>query len=206
MFIALLALPMVAHAQEGEKEVVVKENVEAVNNGDAVKAQETISEGATVTVPEVTTSGTESEGEGETETEAGAAAVPTTTYTGEEIEVWLEGQANANANIEMNAEACTVAGDVVTCNAAYKSDALAAQGIASMSGTLEAVVVEGKIQSWDFIPSAESVAQIQAMQAPQTLPVSGGTPQATTNMMLVALGLLLLLAGAATYAFQRRGV
>ena len=57
MFIALLALPMVAQAQEGEVEPavqVVQESTDAVNQGDADAAQVRMSEDATVTVPAAT--------------------------------------------------------------------------------------------------------------------------------------------------------
>jgi hypothetical protein len=218
MLIVLLALPMVVHAQETEPEAVAKEQVEAVNKGDADAAQVTMAEDATVTVPAATV--TESaapaatEGEDEDEDEgtdpaAAAAADPAAQqqYTGTaETQAYLEGQAAAKANTALGE--CSVAGDTVTCAANYTSDALQARGIDFLEGELVVTVAAGKIQTFNFTPSSESVAKIRsAFAAPTTLPQSGGTTptQATTYMVLAALGLLLLLAGAATYAFQRRG-
>jgi hypothetical protein len=207
MLIVVLALPMAVQAQEAEEKgdpvTVTEGHVEAVNSGDAAAANETMAENATVTVPQATTSGTESEGESEAEGDPAAQQQVTGTA---ETQAYLDAQAKANANTTLGE--CSVAGETVTCAASYTSDALQAQGIDFLEGQLVVTVVEGKIQSYDFTPSAESVAKIQTASAPATLPVSGGTMPDTTystySMVLLILGLLLL-AGVGTYAFQRRG-
>jgi hypothetical protein len=226
MLIVLLALPMAVQAQEVEVEPeieVTEENVEAVNNGDADAAQVTMSENATVTVPAATVTDsaapapTEGESEGDNgdddddeDPAAAAAADPAATqqYSGTaETQAYLEGQTAANANTTLGE--CSVAGETVTCAASYTSAALQARGIDFLEGQLMVTVAEGKIQSYDFTPSAASVTKIQtAFGAPRTLPQSGGaTPDTNYNMALVVMGLLLLFAGGAvTYAFQRRGV
>jgi hypothetical protein len=213
-----------AEGSEGERaaEEATEDHVEAVNKGDAEAAQVTMAEDATVTVPAATVTGEAApppaEGEsddGDDDAEAAVAADPAATqqYTGDQVEAWLEGQVAAGA--QMNLENCTVAGETATCAARYTSNALAARGIDFLEGTLVTTVVEGQIQSYDFTPSADSVAKIQsafaapaplpATGAPAALPATGGTTPDTNYLGLAAMGLLLLLAGAGTYAFQRRG-
>jgi hypothetical protein len=217
MLIVLLALPMAVQAQETDPVAVTEGHVEAVNKGDVAAAEETVAEDATVTVPAATVTDsaapapTEGEGEGEAEDPAAVAAADPAAqeqYTGTaETQAYLEGQAAANANTTLGE--CSVAGETVTCAASYTSAALQARGIDFLEGQLMVTVAEGKIQSYDFMPSAASVTKIQtAFGAPRTLPQSGGaTPDTNYNMVLVVMGLLLLFAGGAvTYAFQRRGV
>ena len=225
MLFVLLALPAALHAQEVEvePEVTVSENVEAVNSGDAEAANVTMSENATVTVPAATVTDsaapapapTEGESEGDDDDDdedpaAAAAADPAATqqYSGTaQTQAYFAGQTAANANTTLGE--CSVAGNTATCPINYTSDALLARGIDFLEGTLVVTVAEGKIQSYEFTPSAAAMAKIQgAFAAPTKLPVTGGTTPATTDyiMMLAAMGLLLLLAGAGTYAFQRRDI
>ena len=158
-----------------------------------------MAEGAVVAVPKVTSGEEEAEAEGEVDP---AAQV---TYTGSaEYQAWLDAQAAANAQTTLGE--CTVEGEVVTCNASYASDALGAMGVGAVEGTLMVTVVEGKIQSYDFTPSAEAVAMLQAASEPEAMPVTGGAPQTTTYLVLAVLGLFILLVGASVRAFQRRGL
>ena len=195
--VLLLALPLAVHAQEGMDPVTVTEDfVGSVNEGDAAAAQVVMSEDATVTVPQATS------GEEEEEEEADPAAQ--TQYTGSaETQAWLEAQAAAGAQINLGE--CSVEGETATCAASYTSSALTAMGVSSVEGTLMVTVVEGQIQSYDFTPSAESVAMLQSAMAPKALPETGGAKQGTTYVLvLAALGLLL--AGGAfvgTRAFKR---
>jgi hypothetical protein len=127
-----------------------------------------------------------------------------TQYSGTaQTQAWIKGQVAANATTTLGA--CSAAGDTATCPVSYTSDALQAMGVGSLEGTLMVTVVEGVIQSYDFTPSAESVAMLQAA-APKTLPATGGNKSTTYVVLLAVLGLLL--AGSAlvgTRAFQRRG-
>jgi hypothetical protein len=92
-------------------------------------------------------------------------------------------------------------------------------GVGSLEGTLMVTVVEGVIQSYDFTPSAESVAKLRASaSAPEGVPVTGGETepevmpvtgdgptQGITYIMalLAVVGLLLAGASSVTRAFQR---
>jgi hypothetical protein len=126
-------------------------------------------------------------------------------YTGKaEIRAWLEGQAAANAQTSRGE--CTVEGETVTCDASYTSDTLQAKGVDVLEGELSVTVVDGKIQSYAFTPSPESVTRLQSAAMPATLPETGGTTQARIYLLLAVLGLLLLLAGVSVHTFQRRGV
>jgi ketosteroid isomerase-like protein len=211
--IALLALPVAVHAQETDPVTVTEGHVEAVNNGDVAAAGEVMAEDAVVTVPQAT-SGTEGEADADAEAEPEAQ----TQYTGSaEYQAWLDAQAKANAQTTLGA--CSVEGERVTCNASYTSDALQAKGVDFVEGELAVTVVEGQIQSYAFIPSAEAVAMLQASaSAPETVPVTGGTSepevmpvtgggatQSITYIMalLAVLGLLLAGAASVTRAFQR---
>jgi LPXTG-motif cell wall-anchored protein len=190
--IALLALPVAVYAQETDPVTVTENFVTSVNEGDVAGAGDALAPDATVTVPEATT-GEEEEEEAEPEAEA--------EYTGSaEYQAWLDAQAAAGAETTLGE--CTAAGEVVTCDVSYTSEALNAMGVGVLEGELEVVVVEGQIQAYDFIPSAEAVAMLQSMAAPAALPATGGTT-ATTYMLLAVVGLLLLLAGASVPAFRR---
>ena len=191
--IALLALPVAVFAQETDPVTVTEGFVTSVNEGDVAAAGDVVAEDATVTVPEATT-GEEMEEEAEPEAEA--------EYSGSaEIEAWLDAQVAAGA--ETTVGECTAAGEVVTCDVSYTSEALNAMGVGALAGELQVVVVEGQIQAYDFIPSAEAVAMLQSAAAPAALPATGGTTQATTYMLLAVLGLFLLLAGTSVRAFRR---
>ena len=196
VLVALLALPVAVYAQETDPVTVTEGHVEAVNKGDAAAAGEVMAEDAVVTVPQAT-SGTEDEAEGEADP---AAQVQ---YTGSaEYQAWLDAQAAANAQTTLGE--CTVEGEVVTCAASYTSSALQGMGVSSVEGTLMVTVVGGQIQSFDFTPSADSVAMLQSAMAPAALPETGGTKQGPTYLVLAVLGLLL--AGGAfvgTRGFQR---
>jgi hypothetical protein len=222
MLIVVLVLPLAVYAQEGEVEpkqsdpvTVTEGHVESVNSGDVAAAEETVAEDATVTVPAatVTDAAAPAEGEGEDEGEdedpaAVVAADPAAEqqYTGTaETQAYLEGQTAANANTTLGE--CSVAGETVTCAASYTSDALRARGIDFLEGQLVVTVVEGKIQSYDFTPSPESVTKIQSAFAAAgaegsvvnlNLPTTGGeVPDSSQNTILfVALGTLLLVLGA----------
>jgi hypothetical protein len=196
--IALLALPVAVYAQETDPVTVTEGHVEAVNNGDVAAAGEVMAEEAVVTVPQATSGEEETEAVGEAEPEAEAE------YTGSaEYQAWLDAQAAANAETTLGE--CTVAGEVVTCDVSYTSDALQAMGVGAVEGVLEVTVVEGQIQAYAFTLSAESVAMLQAEAAPEVMPVTGGTKQNTTNLVLLAavLGLLLLAVGAFVFAVTR---
>ena len=191
--VLLLALPLAVHAQGMDPVTITEDFVGSVNEGDVPGAGENLGEDATVTVPQATS--------GEEEEEADPAAQ--TQYSGSaETQAWLEAQAAAGAQINLGE--CSVEGETATCAASYTASALQGMGVSSVEGTLMVTVVEGVIQSYDFTPSAESVAMLQSAMAPATLPATGGNRSTTYMVVLAVLGLLL--AGGAfvgTRAFKR---
>ena len=210
LLVALLALPVALHAQETDPVTVVEEQVDAVNKGDVAAAEEVMAEDAVVTVPQATsgTEGEEAEGEGEAEPEAQAQYIGSAEY-----QAWLDAQAAAGAETTLGE--CTVAGEVVTCNASYASEALKAKGVDFLEGELAVTVVEGQIQAYAFVASSESVAKLRsALAAPEAVPVTGGAaapevipvtgdgPTQGITYILAALAVLGLLVAGAASAFR----
>jgi hypothetical protein len=204
VLVLLLAMPVAVFAQELAPAEAAGELVTSVNEGDAAGAAAVVAPDATVTAPEaMVTAPPPAEGaEEEEEEEADPAAQQQ--YSGtKEVEAWLEGQVAAGTQINLGE--CTVEGETATCAASFTNAGLQGMGVGAVEGTLMVTVVGGQIQSFDFTPSAEAVAMLQAAAAPAALPETGGNRSATYIVVLTVLALLL--AGGAfvgTRVFQRR--
>lgn len=100
---------------------------------------------------------------------------PPNVYRGtQEIRTWL--QADAAQHIQVTASNVKVTGDRVTWDASIVIDDVRPLGI-SLDGSAEAVIQNGKIGSFTFTLSDETLAKLQAATAqPQALPRTGGAP------------------------------
>lgn len=113
------------------------------------------------------------------------------TYTGvEEIRPWLEGL--VAQNWEGQVEILKVEGDTVTSRLTSYMDPTRALGIAPLTGMEEYVVQDGKITSYTWTPTEETVAKLQAAMA--ALPETGGVVF-PTYALIMALGGLGILSG-----------
>jgi LPXTG-motif cell wall-anchored protein len=101
-----------------------------------------------------------------------------------EIRAWLQG--DAAQHIQVRTENVQAAGDRVLCIGKADVDALRPLGI-TLVGTVEAVVQSGKISSFTFTLSADTLAELQALAAqPQELPQTGGAGLSLDLLLVVA--------------------
>lgn len=171
---ATLALPVAAHAQEGDPTAVFSELADALNAGDVDVAMELVADDAVLTfVPDV----------------AGTGPI-----TGrEQIRAWYEGLVAQNLRAEPSN--VQVEGDRVTFSNKVWMNDFEALGIAPVEYTGEGVVQEGKIKSYAETMTDESLAEFEAAMA--ALPATGETPPmaalwpwfGTMGLLLVILGL-----------------
>jgi ketosteroid isomerase-like protein len=169
---AILALPVALYAQETDPLAIVNSWLEAINAGDVDAALSHLADDAQITSDRV--------------------------YTGkEEIRGWYERQVAANGTSTLSD--CQVDGETVTCTSVYTDDGLHAMGVDSLEGELVLVVSDGKIQSYTFTMSPESLAKLPP--PPQTLAETGGSSLSpdqgvmTLGGLLVAGGLLITTLG-----------
>jgi hypothetical protein len=107
----------------------------------------------------------------------------------EEIRAWYESIVKANGVGTLTD--CTVEGEVVTCTDTYTDDDLKAMGADALVAEWAAVVRDGKIQSYTFTMSQESLAKLGF--PPGALLATGGPGAA--GLLPLWLGLGGLLAG-----------
>ena len=179
--VAMLALPLAVFAQETDPMSVVNAWHDALNGYDIDAALSYLADGAEVTiVPPLD----------------GGSGV----YSGkEEIRGLYEGFVAANFSCALSD--CQVDGETVTCIDTYTDDGLKAMGVDFIEGEWVAAVREGKIQSYTYTISAESLAKFPP--PPEAVPVTGGG--ALPNYALViALGALTLAGGLVVQWLGRR--
>ncbi|MFN2291430.1 MAG: nuclear transport factor 2 family protein [Anaerolineae bacterium] len=158
---AVLTLPMTLYAQETDPLTIVNSWLEALNSGDVDAALSYLADGAQITSDRV--------------------------YTGkEEIRGWYERQVEANAVSTLSD--CQVDGETVTCQSVYADDGLQAIGVDSLEGELVLVVSDGKIQSYTFTMSPESLAKLPP--PPETLAETGGDSLSPAHIVMTLGGLL----------------
>ena len=75
-------------------------------------------------------------------------------------------------------------------------------GIAPLEATEVHIVEDGKIKSGTWTPTEETVAKLQAVMAPETLPESGGATFPISAVILILSGLAIL--GGADLALRCR--
>jgi ketosteroid isomerase-like protein len=121
-------------------------------------------------------------------------------YSGKE-EVRGFWEALVAANFSCVLSDCQVEGETVSCTNTYSDDALRAAGVDSVTGTWVAIVRDGKVQSYTYTISEESLAQFA--QEPEALPETGsGTWPGYT--LVIALGSVAV-AGGLGLQWLRRG-
>jgi ketosteroid isomerase-like protein len=114
---------------------------------------------------------------------------PPNTYRGQaEIRAWLKG--DADQHIQVTTEQLKMSGDTLSWIAKVVTDDVRGSGI-TIEGPAEAVIQGGKIKSFSFTLSDATLAQLQAATPqPQALPSTGGLPDISTMLLVVALALL----------------
>ena len=179
--VAMLALPVAVFAQETDPISVVNAWHDGLNEYDIDTALSYLAEGAVVTiVPPLD----------------GGSGV----YSGkEEIRGLYEGFVAANFSCALSD--CQVDGETVTCIDTYTDDGLKAMGVDFIEGEWVAAVREGKIQSYTYTISAESLAKFPP--PPEAVPVTGGGAL-SSYVLIMTLGALTLACGLGVQRLHRR--
>ena len=137
--LAILVLPGALYAQETDPLTIVNSWLEALNAGDVDAALSYVADDAQITSDQV--------------------------YTGkEQIRGWYENIVSANGASTLSD--CQVDGETVTCSSVYTDDGLQAMGVDFLEGELVLLVRDGKIQSYTFTMSPESLAKLPPRQRP----------------------------------------
>ena len=159
--LAILVLPGALYAQETDPLSVVDSWLEALNTGDVDAALSYLADDAQITSDQV--------------------------YTGKQgIRGWYESIVGANAASTLSD--CQVDGETVTCNNVYTDDGLQAIGVDFLEGELVLVVRDGKIQSYTFTMSPESLAKLPP--PPETLAETGGGSLSPYHLVMALGGLV----------------
>lgn len=99
----------------------------------------------------------------------------------------------AAVNAESITEITQVDGNIVTTLSRYTDDDLKSMGLDYIEGVEEYVIEDGKITSYTWTMTEESLAEYMAAMPPETMPESGGTTFPYTAVL--ALGAMVLLSG-----------
>jgi hypothetical protein len=172
--VVLLALPVALYAQEPDPVSTINAWVEALNAGDIDSALSYLADDAVVQI---------------------VPAAPGTSgiFTGKgEVRGWYEtivGQHGVTALSD-----CQVDGETVTCVNNYAEDSFRSLGIDFVVGEWVAVVREGKLQSYTFTMSDESLAALMAAMTPPVMPETGGSA-VPLYAVVGALGVLIGVSG-----------
>ena len=179
--VAMLALPVAVFAQETDPISVVNAWHDGLNEYDIDTALSYLAEGAVVTiVPPLD----------------GGSGV----YSGkEEIRGLYEGFVAANFSCALSD--CQVDGETVICIDTYTDDGLKALGVGFIEGEWVATVRDGKIQSYTYTISAESLAKFPP--PPEAVPVTGGGALPSYTLV-IALGSLAVAGGLGVQWLHRR--
>lgn len=172
--VIVLALPVGLYAQESDLAASVRDSIKATNAGDIDAAMNYFADEAVVklAIP------------GAPETYTGAA----------QIRSWLEGL--ARLRWEGQVEILNVEGNMVTSRIKTWMDPTRAAGIAPLEGMEQYTFRDGKIVDYTWTPTEETVAKLQALMAPESMPQTGGVVW-SPSLILIALGVLVSLGGLA---------
>jgi hypothetical protein len=170
MSVVLLALPVALCAQEPDAMSVINAWLEALNAGDIDTALSHLADDAVVQIvpPAPGTSGV---------------------FSGkEEIRGWYENLL-AQHGVGTLSD-CQVDGENVTCVNTYAEDSLRSLGLDSIVGEWVAVVREGKLQSYTFTQSDESLAAMMAAMTPPVMAETGGSALPICAIVAILGGLI----------------
>jgi ketosteroid isomerase-like protein len=170
MLAVLLALPVALYAQEPDPMSTISAWVEALNAGDIDGALSYLADDAVVQIlpPAPGTSGV---------------------FTGkEEVRGWYEAVVGQNGVTTLSD--CQIEGETVTCVNTYAEDSFRSLGIDSVVGEWVAVVREGKLQSYTFTMSEESLAALMVAMTPPVMPETGGLALPIYAMVAILGGLI----------------
>jgi ketosteroid isomerase-like protein len=182
VLVLTLALPVALHAQETDPLSVVDAWFDALNAGDVDAALSYLADDAVVVMVPPGTPGDDG------------------IFTGkEEVRGWYEGLVGAKGVATLRD--CQVEGESVTCIDTYTDDGLQAMGVDSIEGELALIVRDGKIQSYTFTMSPESLAKFPP--PPESLAETGGGA-APTHALVSALGGLVIAGSLAVERLRRR--
>ena len=98
----------------------------------------------------------------------------------------------AAVNGESSTEITQVDGNIVTTLSRYSDDGIKSMGLDYIEGVEEYVIEDGKITSYTWTMTDESLAKLQAAMPPETLPESGSTAFPTFTLVLTLGGLAIL--------------
>jgi hypothetical protein len=174
MAVVLLALPLALCAQEPDPMSIINDWVEALNAGDIEAALSYLADSAVVQI---------------------VPSAPGTSgiFTGKEkVRGWYETVVGQNGLTVLSD--CQIDGEIVTCVNTYAEDSFRSLGIDSVVGEWVAVVREGKLQSYTFTMSDESLAELMAAMSPPVVPETGGSAL-PSHAVLVILGGLIGISG-----------
>ena len=174
MSVVLLVFPVALYAQEPDPMPIINAWVEALNAGEIDAALSYLADDAVVQIvpPAPGTSGI---------------------FTGkDEVRGWYETVVGQNGVTVLTD--CQVAGETVTCVNTYAEDSFRALGIDSVVGEWVAVVRDGKLQSYMFTMSDESLAALMAAMAPPVMPETGGSTYPISTIVTI-LGALIGISG-----------
>jgi hypothetical protein len=170
MSVVLLALPVALYAQEPDPTPIINAWVEALNAGEIDAALSYLADDAVVQIvpPAPGTSGI---------------------FTGKgEIRGWYETVVGQHGVTTLSD--CQVDGETVTCVNTYAEDSFRSLGIDSVVGEWVAVVREGKLQSYTFSMSDESLAALMAAMSPPVVPETGGSALPIHAVLAILGGLI----------------
>jgi hypothetical protein len=172
--IVLLALPVALYAQEPDPMSIINAWVEALNAGDIDAALSYLADDAVVQI---------------VPSAPGTSGV----FTGKgEVRGWYETIVGQNGVTALSD--CQVDGETVTCVNNYAEDSFRSLGIDIVVGEWVAVVREGKLQSYTFTMSEESLAALMAAMTPPVMPETGGSAYPTSAAVAI-LGALIGISG-----------
>ena len=182
--ILLLMLPTVLNAQTMTPEEVVTAMIEAESAGDIEAQVALFADDAVYAVLPP------------------SPDMPEPIVGTEAIRVRRAGIAAVNA--ESTTEITQVDGNIVTTLSRYTDDDLKSMGLDYIEGVEEYVIEDGKITSYTWTMTEESLAEFMAAMPPETMPESGGTtfPYAA----VLALGGLAILGGLGLTLRRRRSL
>jgi hypothetical protein len=183
LVLAILALPIPLYAQAADPVDVVMALNEAANAGDLEAQIALFAEDAVYTLipPPPGVSGP---------------------LVGKEA-IRARRQGLASLNAEGGIEILEVSGDTITALSTYADDELRSLGIDFIEGVEEYTVQDGKITTYTWTATDESLAKLMAaMPPPEALPETGGQTLPTYTWVIVWGGIAIL--GGLSLAIPRR--